>query len=239
MLSRFSPSTLVAAVFAVLSALGVLYMISSVQTQVERSVQGNFVAAGILARVQLQGERMRRYEKEMFIYITDTEKRNAYAKEWDVAARDLLVEIDTALLPSGRSFNEDERKEIDNWKLATNFYIGQFEKLVASARRLDEPKGATPLELNTALDFNKAIGPGKDRFRELLKGADAMRAAKEKASLQIAQSIATQFSMLLFSTLALAAIGLLIVVLWPLVGPKPRTNLSAHRLAGADGSLTR
>ncbi len=232
MKSRFSLPAVVAVLFALITATGVLFVVSVVQEQVEESVRRNFVAAGTLARVQLHGERMRRFEKEMFIYVTNPKKRAEYAATFDASARDLLIDLDLALQPGGRSFNDAQRKSIAAWKDAALFYMQEFDKLVRYASRLDDPQATASLELKSTLDFNGAIGPGKDRLRELLKGAEEMRLAKEKSSMQIAGEIDREFALLFAAAAALAALALLIALGWPILERMISSMVVGRRPAG-------
>jgi len=238
MSNRFTAPAVTGAIAVLLCAAGVLYILSVVQQQVEQSVRRNFLAAGVLSHVQLQGERLRRYEKEMFIYVAEPAKRLEYVKEFDTAAREMLTELDSALLPSSRSFDDAERQQIARWKAAALFYIGEFERLAERAQQLDMP-GRAPSELVTTIDFNKAIGPGKDRFRELLKGAQTMRVAKEQASMQIATRMDRQFFALLTGTIVLAVLGLLVVLAWPRVARGSRRFLLGPAPAAAAATPTR
>jgi hypothetical protein len=217
MKKRFSLPAVLAVIVSMVAAAGVMYFLSTVQAQVEESVRRNFVAAGNLARIQVHAERMRRYEKEMFIYVNNQKKRAEYATAFDTSARDLLVDLDLALQPKGRSFTDEQRKVVLEWKEAANFYISEFDRLVRHAARLDDPASAALAELKTTLDYNSAIGAGKDRFRVLIKGADEMRQAKEKSSMQIAGDIDREFSLLFSIALGLTALGVALALLWPLI----------------------
>ncbi len=233
MKNRYSLPAVVAVLFALITSTGVLYVLSIVQSQVEESVRRNFVAAGTLARIQLHGERMRRFEKEMFIYVTNPKKRTEYAATFDASARDLLVDLDLALQPAGRSFDDPQRKRIASWKDAALFYMQEFDKLVRHANRLDDPQALASAELKSTLDFNGAIGSGKDRFRELLKGAEEMRLAKEKASMQIASEIDREFALLFAAAAGLAALALIIALGWPVIERMIGALVIGRRPAGA------
>jgi hypothetical protein len=67
--------------------VGVLWVSNRTESDVEQAVNGNFAAASFLSHLQLEGERLRRYEKEMFIYVANTEKRAEYVKEFGVFGR--------------------------------------------------------------------------------------------------------------------------------------------------------
>ena len=109
--------------------VGVLWGSAITERGVERAVRENSTAAGLLSRLQVEGEKMRRYEKEMFIYVAVPDKRNGYVKEFDTAYTRLLGLSNDMLAPSSKAFTNAERGEIAKWKLAATFYGAEFNKL--------------------------------------------------------------------------------------------------------------
>lgn len=184
----FSVQGIGIAVLLALLLAGILSGTASSEQRVEQAMRQNFVAAGLLSNLQLQGEKMRRYEKEMFIYVAVADKRAGYVKEFDEAYTKLLAQSDRMLAPSGKAFSDEERKQIAAWKNAAIFYTGEFTRLARQAdgaqaqlsSLLPEQRGTLTVE------YNNAIKEGKDRFRELLSGAEKMRVAKEAQSQEIA-----------------------------------------------------
>ncbi len=175
---------------------GILSATSASELRVEHAVRENFVAAGLLSNLQLQGEKMRRYEKEMFIYAAVADKRAGYVKEYNEAYTKLLALTDRMLAPSGTAFSDEERKQIAAWKNAANFYASEFTRLASRADAAQAQLATLPPEQRGALtvEYNEAIKAGKDRFRELLNGSDKMRAAKEAESQTIAGELHAIFS---------------------------------------------
>lgn len=231
----FAASTVGIIACVLLCAGGVLYALTLVQAQVEQSVRRNFGAAGTLARIQVHGERLRRFEKEAFIYLNDSGRRQDYARQFDATARLLLADLDSALMPGGTGFDDADRALLGKWKEAAFFYFWEFERLVARAQRAETASGtATPTPMNI-VEFNAAIGPGKNRFRELLDGADRMRAAKERASMRIADEIDLQVLQLTVAVLVASALGLVVALAGPLLAGWLRTLVlgrHARTLAG-------
>ena len=153
--------------------------------QVQQAARHNFSAASLATNIQIQGERMRRYEKEMFIYAAVPDKRAKYVKEFDDAYTTLLDQLNAAQASEHRGFSNADRAAIVSWSDATSFYASEFRKLAAAAET------ATPdQQAGLTTKLNAEIGPGKDRFRELLDGAGAMREQKLAASLAIGADIA-------------------------------------------------
>ncbi len=198
-------------VLVVLMALGVLWGSWLTQAGVERAIRQNFVAAGLLSQVQVEGEKLRRYEKEMFIYVADGPKRSGYVKEFKTSYDKLLTQLDTMLLPSSVHFTEEERGLILNWKEAAVFYAGEMTGLANRADAMTVENLGNEQRLGLTVEYNGAIKAGKDRFRELLAGSQKMREAKEAAAQQTAQDIDSIFLRLHIGVL-LGAVALITIV---------------------------
>lgn len=203
------------AVLVAVLVSGFLWGTSITEQGVEQAIRRNFTAAGKLSQIQVAGEKMRRFEKEMFIYVASPEKRAGYVKEFDTAYARLLDLLDDALAPSGTAFTDDERRDLLRWKEAASFYAAEFNTL--SRRAADQSTAAMSVEQRAALtiDFNDRIKAGKDRFRELLSGTEKLREAKELRAQQIAQELQPIFSRLRVGTLlgGLVLVGAVLMIL--------------------------
>ena len=174
---------------AAIGVVSVLALLGMGKRLVESQIRGDLVAGALLTRIQLTGERMRRFEKEMFIYVTVPARRAAYEKQFDEAYQDMLVDLDTALAPSGRAFDDTERAEILRWKASSITYVAAFNQLQGAAALLDQPESARGAPLRTTQDFNMAIEEGKNAFRVLLSGTEQMRTRRKTDAAAIAAEI--------------------------------------------------
>lgn len=194
------------ALAAAVSMAGLVAVVTTVNDSVERNIEQavrhNFVAAGLLSKMQVQAERMRRYEKEMFIYAATPDKRAKYVKEFDDAYSKTLDLLNQAMGSQAKGITPEERAQIVKWSEAAAFYGNEFRKVVATAEGAVTPEQKADLTLR----LNADIGPGKDRFRELLDGASKMREAKEAASLEMNKTIDGQFARLNAIVAALGAL---------------------------------
>ncbi len=211
---------------------GILWGTAVSERHIERAVRHNFTAAGLLARLQVDAEKMRRYEKEMFIYAAVPDKRAGYLKEFDGAYGKLLATTDTMLAPSSLSFTNEERVTISSWKQAALFYTTEFGNLGrrASAAQASLPLQSAEQRASMTLELNEGIKAGKDRFRELLQGAETMRVAKETHAQQIATDVGGIFNRLRLGVL----IGGLLVAACTLAAlrrPTPIATTLAPRAA--------
>jgi hypothetical protein len=208
-------STFAAVLLVALMVAGVLWGSAATQSGVERAVRQNFVSAGLLSQLQVEGEKMRRYEKEMFIYVADSAKRNGYVKEFETAYTKMLGQLDAMLRPSSPYFNDTERAEVMRWKQAALFYAGEFNGLSVKAGSLQVATLNADQRAALTVEYNNAIKAGKDRFRDLLGGTEKMRLAKEEAAQQIAAEIDSTFLRLRYGVLAggLIVIALMLLML--------------------------
>ena len=188
-MSKNMKTWVIVVLLAAACAASVLALLDRGKRLVESQIRGDLVAGVLLTRIQLTGERMRRFEKEMFIYVTVPARRKAYQKEFDDAFQAMLVDLDTALAPSGTAFNDQERAEILGWKQAAMAYATAFNRLEIAAMLLDRPESASAAALRTTQDFNRAIEEGKNAFRVLLGGTEQMRTRRKADASAIAAEI--------------------------------------------------
>jgi hypothetical protein len=176
--------------------VGVLWVSNRTESDVEQAVNGNFAAASFLSHLQLEGERLRRYEKEMFIYVANTEKRAEYVKEFNDTYNKVLGFLDAMLKPSAKVFSEEEQKEILAWKQAAIFYRNEFYALSEKAQAIPLLSLTTEQRLGLTVEYNEGIKAGKNRFRELLLGTAKMRATKQESAQTIVTNIRRIFQKL-------------------------------------------
>ncbi|HEY9068484.1 MAG TPA: hypothetical protein VIO33_26095 [Burkholderiaceae bacterium] len=181
--------------------------ISSVRQEFDSSVTNDFAAAGLLAKIRLHGERMRRFEKEMFIYVANEKKREGYVSEHGDSYGKLLVDLDTALAPSGRAFTDAERAEMMKWKAAAAFYFGEFDRLANKARQMHLEGIGAPEAGRLSVEFNEQIKTGKDRFATLLNGAGEMRLKKEQQAQEATTRVGKTFSSMVWIVAGVVGVG--------------------------------
>ena len=212
-MSKHMKTWVIVVLLAAVCAASVLALLGKGKRLVESQIRGDLVAGALLTRIQLTGERMRRFEKEMFIYVTVPARRLAYQKEFDDAFQAMLVDLDTALAPSGTAFNDQERAEILRWKEAAMTYATAFNRLEIAAVLLDRPESASSATLRTTQDFNRAIEDGKNAFRVLLGGTEQMRTRRKADASAIATEVERGLTGITLSAAALCGVvGALMVL---------------------------
>ncbi len=183
--------------------------------KVEAIVAENLTATSMLSDLQVEAEKIRRYEKETFIYIAEPETRQKYQKEHEASAKRLFKTLNSMLAQSNKAFNEEERKQIDNWNTAAEFYVGEFAMLMQKASGLDN-QNLTPLQQGMlTVQYNDGIKAGKDRFKLLVDRSETLRNDKEAAARNILTSISDLFCSLIVGVVLLVAVAAGLV-LWML-----------------------
>lgn len=225
----FNKAAIGISLLVALMVVAVLWGSWATEANVERAVRQNFVAAGMLSRLQVEGEKMRRYEKEMFIYVAEAGKRSGYMKEHDAAYNKMLGLLDGMLMPSSSYFSDEERKQILAWKEAAVFYANEMASLARRAESMQVQSMTPEQRIGLTLQFNDGIKAGKDRFRELLAGTDKMRTAKEESAQTIAVDINATFQRLRIGVL-LGGVLLIGLILASLRG-EPATKANLQRAA--------
>jgi methyl-accepting chemotaxis protein len=197
------------------------------QTEVNTAVTKNFAAADKLAQISVEGQQIRRYEKEFFIYVNDEAGRAKYRKEWTGTFNALKTNLDTMQANKDGIFSATDLTAIAEWGNALEFYSKEFTAIMAKADAgnivpapvVEEPKivakgviappAPPPPNLAAATKLaNDMIGPGKDKFRSVLDGAEKLRKAK---AIDSAANV-TQITKL-FSTATLVSIGVFVLAL--------------------------
>jgi hypothetical protein len=230
--NRQAKIQLVALVFIVGAAMAAVAWVNQTARElVGQAVRHNFSAAGLLSRIQVEGERMRRYEKEMFIYAAQAEARAKYAKEFDGAYTKLIALNNEAAALGHKGFTDEDRAEMAKWLDATAFYANEFRRLTASAEAPSADTAALTLTLNNG------IKAGKDRFRVLLDGASAMREKKEQQAMAINDAIDQVFARELLMMMLIGGVIVVGGAAWLLVMRPGAAGSAAHgRLAGGQAA---
>jgi hypothetical protein len=195
---RFGLGVLLA--FLVAAFLLGQYLDRQIQSNVDTAITKNFAAAEQLAELGVSAQQIRRYEKEYFIYVNDEAGRAKYRKEWTGTYDKLRAQLNSMVENKNKTFGPQDAQAFLDWSAALEFYGTEFNKImikgdagqIVPAVVVEDPKvgktgtpAAPVVAPVVAPDVSRAtkiandmIGPGKDRLRTLLDGADKMRKAK-------------------------------------------------------------
>lgn len=142
---------------------GLTYHYANVNVGLIRdAVERDFDASLHIARIAVEANKIRRYEKEFFIYVNSPSKRAEYTAEWEQAYRELKTLIQQGLEPGDPRWQESDRARFDTWDHALERYARGFRDVV----RLVESG-----QITDTVRANSAIREAKNHFRVVLIGA--------------------------------------------------------------------
>ncbi|HBO43830.1 MAG TPA: hypothetical protein DD670_07855, partial [Planctomycetaceae bacterium] len=157
------------------------------------------IVVGNVAKTALQCSR---YEKDIFLNLTNPEARDEYVRRWMtsyVMLRDALHEYAT------ESTSLAERKRISFWLSAARDYRSHLLGIIEAA---DAGRYATPVEADRAMD------PFKPDMRALLDGAGITSEEYSARSIHSSQVLEQSVAAGIRVTGMLSAVSVLLVIGW-------------------------
>ncbi len=116
-----------------------------------------------LAGLSSAAQKIRRFEKEFFIYVSNPVKRNKYAGDFDQAYEEIEYFF-AQLINIYSNYNYSTSSiALGEWTAAGKYYADGFKTLV---------KKVEHGEINNVIDANSAIQDYKNRFGVVLAGTD-------------------------------------------------------------------
>ena len=117
-----------------------------------------------LSGLSSAAQKIRRYEKEYFIYVQTPKKRNKYAGEFADASSEISQYISRLKSIYSQTGKRNALAKLLEWERATNFYTTGFSKL---NRQVQDGK------IKGVIEANQAIQEYKNAFRVVLSGTAA------------------------------------------------------------------
>ena len=225
---------MVALGFLVILTLGVagaaLWGVTTIRAAAQQAVEVDGRISRAAGQIAIQTLLARRYEKDVFLNLNDAATRATYEEQWKSADAALGQAIEAfAVAATGA---EDQR-QANVWRTALSHYEEGFAQVrgAIAAGRITAPQAA-----------NDALVPFKDSIRTLtdsaLDVAQRKAAATEQAEAILDKSIAD----ITWQLLALAALALVVAVVWSIVFPgrlmRPIAALQQATSRLASGDLT-
>ena len=190
-------------------------------------------ASNAVGRLAIEGQKLRRYEKEYFIYADNPKKREKYSSEWQESYAKLKEGL-ALLLSHESSWSESDKAKADTWDDSLNAYASGFHKVEAAV---------TGGIIQGTLDANKAIQDAKNQFRVFLKGTAAEVETKLGEARHASTQLQDNFANVQKLLIGLSFTGLLIgaVILFTIPGSiaRPITELTESVTDISKGNITR
>ena len=202
--SMLNTGFLVLLVFMIVQAVvGGNYLYQS-KRDLATAVRHNTAASTILAELASNGQALRRFEKEYFIYIEDTAKRDGYSKEWQETYDRIMKILADISADRTHIWTASDRVELEKWHASATAYGAGFDALRNRVR---------VNEISTTLSANSAISAAKNAFRVYLSGTTELLQRKSAESQQLAATINERFNLIMVLGAALFIAGCILLAI--------------------------
>lgn len=191
---------LLVALLLITTAIGSLFMARSFSQDALDLVNRAVQTGTELSAVAVEAQKIRRYEKEYFIYVQDPKLRAKYAGEFDRTANQISELLTRMGNNRAQTYSATEVERVKQWQQAADFYFAEFRKISHAVNQGEETSPAT---------VNAAIRAGKDRFAVVLEQLSQEVEARKSMVNDGKAEIITQiqwagFAMFLLAILAVA-----------------------------------
>ncbi len=222
---------LVMTILIMAQSLSNLHHNAQLRTLVHLAIDQNYKAIAWINNLISDIQKLRRYEKEYFIYITDPVNKEKYTRRWRETFVDIRKKLAWMVRDKSGLYDEDDQLRFTNLQDALQFYGAEFEKILERYKKSflvgnlrDGQNGAS-----AAIQANTMIQAGKDRLAKVLEDMIALREKKIEESRSIVQTIENQFQEVEIISFSLTGIAIAIVSLIVILIPG-EINRSLNRL---------
>ena len=156
-----------------------------------------------LSALAVDAQKIRRYEKEYFIYVQDIKSRTKYLEEFDTAAHRITETITRMINNRAGNYSTSEVERFRQWQQAADFYFAEFRNINLAVSRG---------QLADSVLANAAIKAGKDRFAVVL---EQVSKEVERRKTQVAEGrsqILRDSQLAAFSMIFIAFIGIAVCI---------------------------
>lgn len=107
-------------------------------------------------------QKIRRYEKEYFIYVQNPQKRDEYYRDFQITRQEIDATLVGLKIAHARSKHAGQQGRVAEWAAATEYYAEGFEQVHQKVLNGD---------IVNTFQANAAIKDAKNRFRVVLSGS--------------------------------------------------------------------
>lgn len=220
-------------VFLVSVGLGTVsyYFTQENNRLVEQAVNRDFNGSIQISELAILAQKIRRYEKEYFMYIGNAEKQAKYEREWGETFAKISAKLGAIIADRSGLWRVADRIKFGHWQASLNAYGSGFRNVVEQVNTG---------ELNGTLAANAAVQEAKNKFRTLVNGTIEFANAKYADATAAAEQIhvkSDQLNVILLIALGTAAaVSLLLMITMPgsIIKPVKALSLSAATMSQGD-----
>lgn len=187
---------------------------------VDLAIEKNYHALADINELISNMQKLRRYEKEYFIYIGDTVKKGKYAHQWKTTFDEARAHLADMIRNPETVYKGDDVLRFSDWKDALQFYGTEFKQILDSYKIIHRSKNTVSPEAESpSIQANARIHAGKSRLGEALQDAARMSRAKTNDSLGVVAEVENSFQTVKTISLALTVAAIVLAVILIFVVP--------------------
>lgn len=201
---------------------------------VSDAINRDFFGSLAMSRLAVEAQKIRRYEKEYFMYIGNAKKEKKYENEWRDSYYKITDMVNSMLRDVDGIWSAQEKETFKEWAASLVFYGDGFKGVVSNVKMGN---------VTDTLSANTAIQEAKNKFRLLVKGATSVSESKFETAAaserQISESNHVLLKVLALATGIAVFVCALIMVLVPVAIISPIRMLSDAADSISKGDLDR
>lgn len=211
--------------FLLMSAFLVIQSLVSVRSNmkldalVSEAIEKNYQALTGINALSNNMQKLRRYEKEYFIYIEDVVKKGQYARQWHTTFAQAQMQLSRMIENVGNIYQAEDLIRFSAWSDALQFYGAAFNAILERYKMPVLQHASEPQSESTSIQANTQIHAGKSRLGKALEDAAKMGKTKTQRSLAVAGEVKHSFQQVKMLSLALTAAAIILALLLIFIVP--------------------
>lgn len=209
------------------------YYLRTSEQLVTRSINEDFNTSIAISKMAVEGQKLRRFEKEFFIYASDPDRRTGYYREWTDSFQNLENMLKVAMNDSSGAWTETDHRNLKAWANSLEVYGKGFRGVVVNVEAGN---------IKGTLAANAAVADAKTAFKVFLDGTEAGVGSKLENAKLAAITISRNFGTLNTVVFGTAIVGSLvmfaIIIFVPSAVMDPIEQLSRAATAMGNGNLS-
>jgi len=170
----------------------------------DQAIETNFEASLRLSDLTILAQKMRRYEKEAFIYVAAADRRDRYIDAWGRAFGSSTESLEQMIANQDGIYSPEDVLAMQRWRDGLSKYGWEFRKI---AEKMAEPKFLKDKPETTA---NEMIRAGKEQLAPLLREAPWMGKRKREHAQQLRGQIESNYHTAEVIYMVITVLGLLV-----------------------------
>jgi nitrate/nitrite-specific signal transduction histidine kinase len=165
---------------------------------VDNAINRDFHTSVEVARIGIEAQKLRRFEKEYLMYIHSPSNRGKYFIEWKEASDAVAAKLRQIIENRDQRWSNRDAAAAREWQQSLDAYVNGFKEVVAAV-----DNG----QITSTLQGNDAVRDAKDAFRVLLDGTAKKIEIKYERAAVSAKAVEGKFQLVTIVLVVVALAG--------------------------------